>query len=117
LLGDLVIRLRFFRSERMRRSRRTPRGRTAMTGHTITSTVARTTGVAADSAPRRPSLALSRAAQELDLRRGEFDLAVQLGCVRTVPDEGGGGRRVTRAEIDRVRSEDGFLEALRERVK
>lgn len=60
---------------------------------------------------------LSRAARELELKRGEFDLAVQLGCVRTVPDEGGGGRRVARAEIDRARSEDGFPETLRERVK
>ncbi|WRZ94470.1 DUF6397 family protein [Streptomyces sp. NBC_01007] len=60
---------------------------------------------------------LSRAARELELRRGEFDLALHLGCVRSVPDEGGGGRRVTRAEIDRVRAEAGFPEALRERVK
>ncbi|MCX4992637.1 MULTISPECIES: DUF6397 family protein [unclassified Streptomyces] len=60
---------------------------------------------------------LSRAARELELRRGEFDLALHLGCVRSVPDEGGGGRRVARAEIDRVRAEDGFPEALRERVK
>ncbi|MET9889547.1 DUF6397 family protein [Streptomyces sp. NPDC006465] len=60
---------------------------------------------------------LSRAARELELRRGEFDLALHLGCVRSVPDEGGGGRRVARAEIDRVRAEDGFPEVLRERVK
>ncbi|MFF4349788.1 DUF6397 family protein [Streptomyces sp. NPDC001530] len=60
---------------------------------------------------------LSRAARELELKRGEFDLALNLGCIRSVPDEGGGGRRVTRAEIERVRSEDGFPEALRERVK
>ncbi|MEW2163741.1 DUF6397 family protein [Streptomyces sp. NPDC007084] len=60
---------------------------------------------------------LSRAAHELDLRRGEFDLAVHLGCVRTVPDEGGGGRRVARPEIDRLRSEPGFPETLHERVK
>lgn len=60
---------------------------------------------------------LSRAARELDLRRGEFDLAVHLGCVRTVPDEGGGGRRVARPEIDRLRSESGFPETLHERVK
>ncbi|WP_254644221.1 DUF6397 family protein [Streptomyces sp. BV286] len=63
------------------------------------------------------TLAQSRAARELELKRGEFDLAVRLGRIRTVPDEGGGGRRVTRAEIDRVRSEDGFPDALRERVK
>jgi hypothetical protein len=88
-----------------------------MSVHTVTSTIAEATGDTAISAPQRRSLALSRAARELDLKRGEFDLAVQLGCVRTIPDEGGGGRRVTRAEIERVRSEDGFPEALRERVK
>ncbi|MFJ8992156.1 DUF6397 family protein [Streptomyces sp. NPDC102279] len=63
------------------------------------------------------TISLSRAARELELRRGEFDLAVHLGCVRTAPDEGGGGRRVTRAEIDRLRSEAGFPETLHERVK
>jgi hypothetical protein len=66
---------------------------------------------------QRPTLALSGAARELGLRRGEFDLAVQMGRIRTVPDDGGGGRRVARAEIDRVRSEAGFPTALRERVK
>ncbi|MFE9450275.1 DUF6397 family protein [Streptomyces sp. NPDC006739] len=60
----------------------------------------------------------SRAARELELKRGEFDLAVHLGRIRTVPDEGGGGgRRVDRAEIDRLRARDGFPEALRESVR
>ncbi|MFD6285878.1 DUF6397 family protein [Streptomyces sp. NPDC060205] len=63
------------------------------------------------------TLAQSRAARELGLKRGEFDLAVRLGRIRTVPDEGGGGHRVTREEIDRVQAEDGFPETLRERVK
>ncbi|MFE1289446.1 DUF6397 family protein [Streptomyces sp. NPDC058751] len=63
------------------------------------------------------TVSLSRAARELELRRGEFDLALHLGCVRSVPDEGGGGRRITRTEIDRVRAETGFPEVLRERVK
>ncbi|NGO06430.1 hypothetical protein G5C60_01735 [Streptomyces sp. HC44] len=71
----------------------------------------------AAAAAVRPSLSPSRAARELELKRGEFDLAVRLGCIRTVPDEGGGGRRVARTEIDRVRSEAGFPDALRERVK
>ncbi len=63
------------------------------------------------------TFAQSRAARELGFKRGEFDLAVRLGRIRTVPDEGGGAHRVTRAEIDRVRAEEGFPEALRERVK
>ncbi|MGI5424264.1 DUF6397 family protein [Streptomyces sp. CA-179760] len=64
----------------------------------------------------RLTCAPSRAARELDLKRGEFDLAVSLGLIRTVPDEGGGGPRVARAEIDRLRAEDRFPDALRGRV-
>lgn len=68
--------------------------------------------------PRSLTCAPSRAARELSLKRGEFDLAVHLGCIRTVPDEGGGGsRRVEHAEIDRLRSGQGFPEALRDSVK
>ena len=67
--------------------------------------------------PHSPSCTPSRAARELGLKRGEFDLAVSLGRIRTVPDEGGGGPRVSRAELDRLRSEEGFPEALQERVR
>ncbi|MDR6975110.1 hypothetical protein J2X68_001794 [Streptomyces sp. 3330] len=63
--------------------------------------------------PRSASCAPSRAAKELELKRSEFDLAVHLGRIRTMPDEGGGGRRVARAEIERLRSDPGFPEALR----
>lgn len=59
----------------------------------------------------------SRAARELGLKRSEFDLAVHLGQIRTVPDEGGGGRRVTGSEIDRLRATDGFPDSLRRRVR
>ena len=59
----------------------------------------------------------SRAARELGLKRGEFDLAVHLGRVRTAPDEGGDGRRVAYAEIDRLRSADGFPETILEGVR
>ncbi|MFB6938731.1 DUF6397 family protein [Streptomyces sp. HUAS 31] len=59
----------------------------------------------------------SRAARELGLKRGELELAVQLGIIRTVPDEGGGGRRVPRPEIDRVSSGEGFPDSLLDRVK
>ena len=97
-----------------------------MSGNTITQSVTSAAGNSVPATPpavpteagtRRPSLALSRAARELGLRRGEFDLAVHLGCVRTVPDEGGGGRRVPRTEIDRLHAENGFPETLRHRVK
>ncbi|MFF3462648.1 DUF6397 family protein [Streptomyces sp. NPDC002619] len=75
-----------------------------MSGHTITQ-------------PHHLTCAPSRAARELELKRSEFDLAVHLGRIRTVPDEAGGGRRVERAEIDRLRSAAGFPEALRESVR
>ncbi|MET9732616.1 DUF6397 family protein [Streptomyces sp. NPDC006458] len=58
----------------------------------------------------------SRAARELGLKRGEFELAMHLGRIRTVPDEGGGGRRVPHAELERLRSAPGFPESLRRSV-
>ncbi len=67
--------------------------------------------------PHRLSLTPSRAARELGLKRGELDLAVHLGLIRTVPDEGGGGRRVPRTEIERVRTGEGFPESLQHRVQ
>ncbi|MFV0126547.1 DUF6397 family protein [Streptomyces sp. HMX112] len=63
------------------------------------------------------TVALGRAAQELRLERGELDLAVRLGLVRTVPGEAGGRRRVARAEIDRLRAGPDFPDGLRERVR
>ncbi|WP_234543833.1 DUF6397 family protein [Streptomyces shenzhenensis] len=67
-------------------------------------------------APPRPlTCAPSRAARELGIKRAEFDLAVHLGRIRTVPDEGGGGgRRVPRTEIDRLQSR---ADSLRESVR
>ncbi|KUL34030.1 DUF6397 family protein [Streptomyces regalis] len=67
--------------------------------------------------PHHLSYAPSRAARELGLKRGELDLAVHLGLIRTVPDEGGGGRRVSLSEIDRLRSGVGFPDSLQDRVK
>ncbi|WP_234393130.1 DUF6397 family protein, partial [Streptomyces pactum] len=67
---------------------------------------------------RDGSLAPNRAARELGLRRSEFDLAVHLGRIRTVPDdEGGGRRRIAREEIERIREGEGFPEALRAGVR
>ncbi|MGY6019075.1 DUF6397 family protein [Streptomyces spinosirectus] len=59
----------------------------------------------------------TRAARELGLKRGECDLAVNLGHIRTVPDEGGGGPRVAGTEIDRLRAEENFPETLKKRVE
>ncbi|TXS46296.1 hypothetical protein EAO75_26550 [Streptomyces sp. uw30] len=74
-----------------------------MSGDTITNT-------------HRSACTPSHAARELGLKRGELELAVHLGLIRTVPDEGGGGRRVPRSEIDRVGSGDGFPDSLLDRV-
>ncbi|WP_371634783.1 DUF6397 family protein [Streptomyces zaomyceticus] len=58
-----------------------------------------------------------RAAQELELGRDEFRLAVQLGLVRTVPAGEGGRRRIERCELDRLRAAPDFPAGLRERVR
>ncbi len=78
-----------------------------MSGNTITHkiTAAAEQIGATRGATHGPSLAPNRAARELGLRRSEFDLAVHLGRIRTVPDEGRrGGRRVARDEIERIRA-------------
>jgi hypothetical protein len=58
-----------------------------------------------------------RAAQELELKRGEFALAAHLGHIRTVAGTSSGRRQVTRQEIDRLRAAEGFPDTLRERVR
>lgn len=63
------------------------------------------------------SFTASRAARELGVKRAELELAVQLGHVRTVPDPGGGGRRIHLAEIERLRAQEGFPDSLRRRVR
>ncbi|MFD7769054.1 DUF6397 family protein [Streptomyces sp. NPDC059787] len=77
-----------------------------------------TTAIAARPATAREvRVGPGRAARELGLKSTEFDLAVQLGRIRTIPDAGGGGRRVDRAEIERLRAGPGFPEALRRNVQ
>lgn len=63
------------------------------------------------------TLAAGRAAQELRLKRGEFELATQMGHVRTVGGVVSGRRRVARGEVERLRRAAGFPDALRERVR
>ncbi|MGW3568680.1 DUF6397 family protein [Streptomyces sp. NPDC000941] len=62
------------------------------------------------------TVAFDRAARELGLKRGEFELAVQLGEVRTVA-MGAMGRRVARAELLRLAAAEGFPSALRARLR
>ncbi|MFF9405447.1 DUF6397 family protein [Streptomyces anandii] len=85
-----------------------------MSGDTITHEAATT--AAQLTGKHETPFTQSRAARELGLKRSELDLAVHLGHIRTLPDEGGGGRRVARTEIERLRAQDGFPETLRERV-
>ncbi|MFS4105080.1 DUF6397 family protein [Streptomyces sp. PD-S100-1] len=91
----------------------TPENKTI--AHEITTKVTTTARPAAG--PREAPFTQSRAARELGLKRSEFDLAVDLGHIRTLPDEGGGGRRVARAEIQRLLDREDFPEALRKRVE
>ncbi|MFC8225316.1 DUF6397 family protein [Streptomyces sp. NPDC057287] len=58
-----------------------------------------------------------RAAQELTLKRGEFDLAVHLGLIGAEPATGGARPRFRRQEIDRLRARPGFPESLRDQVR
>ncbi|MFB7270824.1 DUF6397 family protein [Streptomyces sp. NPDC056244] len=79
-------------------------GADAVAGVSATGKRARTVGVV-------------RAARELELRRGEFELAAQLGHIRTIAGPAAGRRQVTRQEIDRLRAAEGFPDALRELVR
>ncbi|WP_340556350.1 DUF6397 family protein [Streptomyces sp. GSL17-111] len=63
------------------------------------------------------SVTREEAARELRLAPREFELAVELGEVRTVPPaRAGGRRRVSRSEVLRLRAQPGFPEALQSRL-
>ncbi|WP_443063960.1 DUF6397 family protein [Streptomyces sp. NBC_00376] len=76
-----------------------------------------TTGVPAESMPAAGAVAVGAAAQELRLKRGEFAIAVHLGLIRLTVPRDGGRPRVGCVEIERLRSQAGFPEELRERVR
>ncbi|MFJ5710723.1 DUF6397 family protein [Streptomyces sp. NPDC093105] len=78
------------------------------------------------------TVSAARAAEELELKREEFRLAVRMGLIRTVPvpdpegtlrDRGSGRGRVPerrpveRAELDRLKAAPDFPDGLRERVR
>ncbi|MEU2680778.1 DUF6397 family protein [Streptomyces sp. NPDC007107] len=58
-----------------------------------------------------------KAAQELTLKRGEFDLAVHLGLIAVEPAAAGGRPRIRQQEIDRLRGLPGFPGSLRDQVR
>ncbi|WNF30981.1 DUF6397 family protein [Streptomyces sp. C11-1] len=63
------------------------------------------------------TVAAGRAAQELGLRRAEFELAVHLGLITVGSGPGGGRPRVHEKEIARLREQPGFPDDLAERVR
>lgn len=74
-------------------------------------------GVKAVSATTAGTMAVGTAAQELRLKRGEFAIAVHLGLIRLIVRQDGGRPRVGHDELDRLRAQEGFPEALRARVR
>jgi hypothetical protein len=62
-------------------------------------------------------VAMRTAARELGLRPKLLELAVQVGEVRTVRGAGAGTRRVTRAEMARLRASEGFPDGFSERLR
>ncbi|WP_406740594.1 DUF6397 family protein [Streptomyces atratus] len=76
-----------------------------------------TTGANAAGMAVAGTMAAGTAAQELQLKRGEFAIAVHLGLIRLTVRRGGGRPRVGCEEVDRLRSQDGFPKALRDRVR
>ncbi|MFE7615880.1 DUF6397 family protein [Streptomyces sp. NPDC057496] len=72
------------------------------------------TGIAVGAAD---TMAMGTAARELLLKRGEFAIAVHLGLIRLTVRQGGGRPRVDHAEVQRLRSQGGFPEALQEKVR
>ncbi|SCK22595.1 hypothetical protein YUWDRAFT_01595 [Streptomyces sp. AmelKG-D3] len=63
------------------------------------------------------TVAAGRAAQELGLRRNEFELAVHLGLIAVTEMPGGGRPRVRERQVARLREEPGHLDGLVERVR
>ncbi|MFB8293989.1 DUF6397 family protein [Streptomyces bacillaris] len=78
---------------------------------------AREPGAHASPAAAGATVAAGRAAQELGLRRNEFELAVHLGLVAVTEMPGGGRPRVREREVARLRERPGHPDGLVERVR
>ncbi|MFF7813143.1 DUF6397 family protein [Streptomyces sp. NPDC007945] len=97
---------------------------------TVDGTTQAGTGTGTGTAARPGAVAPGRAAEELELKRDEFRLAVRMGLIRTLPDpvtvpdprgahqdRSPERRRVARAELDRLKSAPDFPGGLRDRVR
>ncbi|MBK3558696.1 hypothetical protein JHN55_19635 [Streptomyces sp. MBT56] len=95
--------------------------REVLRAHTAThenaSAEAKGEGGHASSVAPAATVAAGRAAQELGIRRAEFELAVHLGLIDVLGASGGGRPRVPEDEIARLREQPGFPDALVERVR
>ncbi|MEU5978299.1 DUF6397 family protein [Streptomyces sp. NPDC047315] len=58
-----------------------------------------------------------RAAKALELQRGELQLAVELGHIRTKGGDAGAPLRIASEEVDRWRQREGFPDVLRRRLR
>lgn len=78
---------------------------------------AETVGPRAGGAVTKGSMALGTAARELQLKRGEFVIAVHLGLIVLTRPQDGGRPRVGCGEVERLRMQEGFPDTLRARVR
>ncbi|MEU0160496.1 DUF6397 family protein [Streptomyces sp. NPDC006261] len=93
------------------------RARTEDTGEVRDADEGRNDGAHTSSGTSAATVAAGRAAQELGLRRSEFELAVHLGLIAVTAGPGGGRPRVHERELARLREDPGFPDGLAERVR
>ncbi|MFF2012982.1 DUF6397 family protein [Streptomyces sp. NPDC058195] len=77
----------------------------------------RRSGRGTGGADAEGAMAVGTAARELQLKRGEFVIAVHLGLIGLTRPQHGGRPRVGYGEVERLRSQEGFPDALRARVR
>ncbi|MEV8455079.1 DUF6397 family protein [Streptomyces sp. NPDC052095] len=74
-------------------------------------------GPGAGGAAAEVTMATGTAARELELKRGEFVIAAHLGLIRLTASRDGRRSRVGCREVERLRSQEGFPDVLRARVR
>ncbi|MFJ6016248.1 DUF6397 family protein [Streptomyces sp. NPDC092952] len=74
-------------------------------------------GPGASGEAAEATMAMGAAARELELKRGEFVIAAHLGLIRLTASRDGRRSRVGCGEVERLRSQEGFPDVLRARVR